>query len=178
MVTFSVHERSTCVPVLDAPVPPLMPAVPDQKGRFDFSAKGFRQPRVIAAQGEFRLARTLQQLAQGERQIEVSNFSFFFSISSFVVKVVRQMLVEEPGYDPFGLFSVMDVDAKGYVSRSALRSFLRKHHIYAFLQMRRYAKSAGTLKFSEFLQSMEPIGSPIPKRKKESILSPSAGIQM
>mmetsp|Transcript_16959 Transcript_16959/g.30388 ORF Transcript_16959/g.30388 Transcript_16959/m.30388 type:complete len:689 (-) Transcript_16959:112-2178(-) len=112
--------------------------------------------------GQFRLARTLQEIAKGERQIEVA----------------RQLLVEEPGYSPCKLFKLIDVDCRGVVTGGALKRFLRKHNVYVndedvYSLIRRYG-NCSPLNYPTFMQSLEPIQSITPRTKNTTKNTKSA----
>ncbi len=120
----------------------------------------------MASLGKFRLARALQQIAQGERQVEI----------------IRQMLVEEPGYKPYALFKLLDDGGQGQLRGQGVTSFLKKHSIYAteedvFALMRRYGYGASSLNYGVFLESLEPVGSPqVPKKSRSALSMPEGGL--
>ncbi len=64
---------------------------------------------------QFRLARTLQQQAQGERAIEVA----------------RELLTDEPTYSAFDAFKILDPHSKGFITADDLKEFLRRFGVYA-----------------------------------------------
>ena len=72
---------------------------------------------VACLQLGFRLARILQQQAQGERQIAIA----------------REVLMAEPGFDVYQCFSLLNADRTGFVSRSNFIYFLKKHKFFVSL---------------------------------------------
>jgi len=105
---------------------------------------------MIGLQTELKLAQLLKNIADGEKEIEV----------------VRQVLAEQPDFEPYTAFKRIDRDGSGYISTWELHNFLRDndlhvlekdiHNLYKVFDL----NQDGRITYTEFLNIVLPKTSP------------------
>jgi Ca2+-binding EF-hand superfamily protein len=106
---------------------------------------------MIGLQTEHKLAQLLKSIAEGEKEIEV----------------VRQVLAEQPDFEPYTAFKRIDRLGFGSHSQSSSLNFLRDNEIYALdkdlsnLYKVYDSNCDGRLSYSEFLNAVLPKTSPV-----------------